>query len=126
MKDSDYLHLKNIFLFALLSFFLTGCVAGPPILTQEQMQIANRMQVFEKGNVPAKEYKILSEVEAADCSGPGGTRFSGQNRLAIYELKQKAAAINGDAVINVSCSTMPFVNNCWAAKVCEGKVIKWK
>lgn len=117
--------MKIISIFFLLAI-LTGCVAGPPQLMDEQIKRLDDMKVYKVGTMPDKDFKIVGEVSAADCSGPGGSRLYGDEGKAIDILKMKAAALNSDAVINVECGSGPFVNNCWAAKICTGKAVIWK
>ncbi|WP_444921580.1 hypothetical protein ACJJID_03975 [Microbulbifer sp. CnH-101-G] len=72
------------------------------------------------------EYTTIDDISAADCSGaPYGGRVWGDAEKAIEALKAKAASLDADAIINTSCSAAPFVNNCWAAKLCSGKAVKW-
>lgn len=110
----------------ILSTALVGCVSGRPELTVEQLRRVDEMKVFKIGTTPEREFKVISAVEAADCSGLGGSRLYGDEGNAIDILKMKAAAIGGDAVVDVSCGSAPFVNNCWAAKKCDGKAVSWK
>ena len=117
--------MKN-FLLIIFTLTLVSCISGPPKLTHEQILKMTEMEVFKEGEQPSKKYTKLSELSGADCSGaPGGGRVWGVNERAIKILKAKAAAQNADAVINISCGTAPFVNNCWAAKKCDGIAVKW-
>jgi len=105
---------------------LAGCVSGAPRLTPEQTAKLVEIDVLKKGRVTEKKYTVIKDISAADCSGaPYGGRIWGDAEKAIDVLKAKAAFLNADAVINTSCSAAPFVNNCWAAKICSGKAIKW-
>lgn len=106
--------------------FLSGCVSAPPSLTSEQTAKARNMKVFKTGTRPDRKFNVVTTVEAADCSGPGGTRLYGDDGLAIDALKMKAVAAGADAVSDVSCSSVPLMNNCWAAKKCQGDAIKWR
>ncbi|MDB5744933.1 MAG: hypothetical protein JWR68_3248 [Polaromonas sp.] len=110
----------------LLPTLLAGCIAGPPQLNYEQYKKAGDMKIFKVGTTPEMEFKLISEVDAADCSGPGGSRLYGDEGKALDILKMKTAAMGGDAIVNVSCAAAPFVNNCWAAKKCEGTAVSWK
>ena len=110
---------------ALLTIFLGGCVSGPPELTVEQLRKIGDLEIFRTGTAPKKEFKIIADIEAADCSGPV-TRLYGDEGKAIDTLKMKAIEIGGDAIVDVSCKSVPFVNNCWAAKKCNGKAVGWK
>ena len=109
-----------------LAIALAGCVSGPPKLTDKQLTKVSDIKIFKNGTSPEKEFKVIAAVEAADCSGPGGTRLYGDEGKAIDILKMKTAALDGDAVVDVSCGNAPFVNNCWAAKKCDGKAVNWK
>lgn len=109
-----------------LSTALVGCVSGPPQLTDEQYKKVGDMKIFKIGANPDKEFRVIAAVEAADCSGPGGSRLYGDEGKAVDILKMKAVSIGGDAVVDVSCGSAPFVNNCWAAKKCDGKAVSWK
>lgn len=110
----------------LFSATLIGCVSGPPQLTYEQHKKAGDIKIFRVDTTPDKEFKFIAAVEAADCSGPGGSRLYGDEGKALDILKMKAAAVGADALSDVSCGAAPFVNNCWAAKKCDGKAIGWK
>jgi hypothetical protein len=115
--------------FLLLGIFtatLVGCVSGAPKLTQQQADKLESIKVYKKGESPNKEYTVIDSVSGADCSGPGGTRLYGQEGKAIDVLLKKSASLNADALVNVSCGSAPFVNNCWAAKKCSGEAVKFK
>jgi hypothetical protein len=114
--------INTIFLVALLS----GCVAGPPYLTDNQEKMIPNIQVYKVWYPPDKPYAVIRDVSAADCTGPAGTRLYGQEDLAMDYLKRKAVALGADAVIDVECRSAPFINNCWAARLCSGKAIIWK
>jgi len=38
-------------------------------------------------------------------------------------LKIKAASLNADAVVDVTCDSAIFFYNCWSAKKCTGKLL---
>ena len=110
----------------LLSLFVVSCVSGSPTLTQDQMKRLSNIEVYKEGETPTKKYTTISEMSAADCSGaPGGGRVWGDAEKAIQTLKMKAASKNADAIVNTNCGSVPFVNNCWAAKKCDGVAVKW-
>ncbi len=113
-------------LLSILSVALIGCVSGAPKLSQEQAERLKTIKVYRKGEVPVKDYTVISEVVGADCSGPGGTRLYGREDKAIHILLRKSAALDADALVNVSCSSAPYVNNCWVAKKCSGEAVKFK
>ena len=105
--------------------FFGGCVSGPPTLTPAQELQASRVVVYRVGELPPQEYRTIESLSAADCSSaPAGGRVWGDAEQAINALKRKAAAIDADAVVNVSCSAVPLLNNCWAAQKCSGDAIK--
>ena len=117
--------MNKIIIFV-LSIIVVSCVSGPPKLTQEQMEHLSEIKVFKEGETPTKNYKELTKISAADCSGaPGGGRVWGDAEKAIETLKIKAASKNADAIINTNCGSVPFVNNCWSAQKCDGVAIKW-
>lgn len=106
---------------------LSGCVSGPPRLTPEQHQKLSKITIHRDGEKPEKDYSILGEISAADCSGaPAGGRVFGNSGRATDSLKLKAAAMNADAVINVRCGAIPFLNNCWAAMKCDGEAVRFQ
>ncbi len=105
---------------------LAGCVSGAPTLTDAQREKAVHMAVYRHGNVPPRAFQPLASIDAADCSGAGGTRFHGQEGKAIETLIKKAAALDSDAVVDVACDGAPFVNNCWVAQKCEGTAVRWR
>lgn len=107
----------------LLCTALLGCVSGAPNLTAEQSAEAVNLEVYGLGTVPERPFNVIAPVDAADCSGPGGTRLYGEEGKSIDILIRKTAALGGDAVVDVSCGSAPFVNNCWAAKKCGGKAV---
>ena len=111
---------------SVVALILGGCVSGAPILNHEQKKRLGEIEILMDEKSPEKEYEIISELSAADCSGPGGTRLYGDVGKAIDILKAKAAFASADAVINVNCGSAPLVNNCWAAKKCDGAAVKWK
>lgn len=117
--------MKKILVLILMSF-VAGCVAGPPELTLDQEKRLNNIKIFMAGSKPDKDFNFVSEINSADCSGPGGSRLYGDEGKAVDILKMKAAALNADAIVDVSCGSAPFVNNCWAARKCDGKAVVWK
>lgn len=98
------------------------CIS-PPKLTSDQLNKLSQVAIYKEGETPNKEYKRLSEISAADCSGAPGGRVWGDADKAIENLRQKAVAINADALVKVSCSAVPFLNNCWAAQKCTGDAV---
>lgn len=108
------------------TFTLIGCVAGAPILTQEQESRVKQIKIFKDDVKPTKKYSFLGEVSAADCSGPGGSILYGNESKSIEILIKKAIVLNADAIVDVNCSGVPYVNNCWLAEKCDGKAISWE
>jgi hypothetical protein len=111
---------------SLLAFALAlgGCVSGAPQLTPDQQSRLEKISDYKVGEKPSKEYKVLEEISAADCSGaPAGGRIWGNAEQAIGTLKRKAVVINADAVVNVTCGVVPLLNNCWAAQKCSGQAV---
>ena len=106
------------------SLILGGCVAGAPRLTSDQELRLEKISVHKIGASPSKEYKVLDEISAADCSGaPAGGRVWGNAEKAMETLRRKAAAMNADAIVNASCGAAPLLNNCWAAQKCSGQAV---
>jgi hypothetical protein len=114
------------YLIILLCTTLLGCVSGAPNLTAEQREKVVTVKVYKLGTTPERAFNVIAPVEAADCSGPGGSRLYGDEGKAIDTLIMKSVALGGEAVTNVTCRSMPFVNNCWAAKKCSGNAVKWQ
>lgn len=112
------------FALALIGFVLSACVSGPPTLTPTQEHKLQTLSLYQTGQLPTGPYVVLGAISAADCSGaPMGGRTSGNVDRAMDTLKRKAAAMNADAVIDVSCGAAPLLNNCWAAQKCTGRAI---
>jgi hypothetical protein len=110
-----------------LCLVLSSCVSGAPGLTPEQYAKLSRISVFKPGETPPKEYRVLSDVSGADCSGaPAGGRVWGASENAIRIMTMKAAALNADAVVNVTCGAVPLLNNCWAAQKCSGTAVAFQ
>lgn len=119
-----YMNIKNIIALLAVLVTLSACVSGAPRLTSDQLVRLSKITVHKKDEIPAREFKSLAKISGADCSGaPAGGRIWGNAEKAIEILKAKAAALNADAVINVSCGAVPFLNNCWAAQKCSGEAI---
>ena len=115
----------RIIIISSLVLSLTACVSGAPRLTPEQQAKLSSVVVYKEGEVIEIEYSVIKKINAANCSGaPYGGRVWGDAEKAIDTLKRKAVAIDAYAVIGVSCTTAPMVNNCWAAKACSGTAIK--
>lgn len=109
----------------ILSIGVYGCVSGAPTLTPEQASRASRVAVYKVGDSTPGKYQILDTVSAVDWSAaPAGGRVWGNADGGIDTLKRKAVALGADAVIIVSCSSAPFLNNCWSAQKCSGEAIK--
>jgi hypothetical protein len=103
---------------------LAGCV-GTPSQTPDQQSPASAITILKAGDVTPGRYQILDTISATDCSGaPAAGRVWGNAEKAIETLKQKAAQIGADAVVNVSCSSEPLVHNCWSAQKCSGEAIR--
>jgi hypothetical protein len=118
---------RNYVSIAMAVFALDGCVSGAPRLAPEQEGRLATLAVYQPGQAPNREYKLVREISATDCSGaPLGGRVLGNAEKAIETLKQKAAAVNTDAIVNESCAAIPFVNNCWAAKKCTGQAVQFR
>jgi len=118
--------MSKIIIPVLLTLLFTACVSHAPRLTSQQLEKLPNVSIYKEGKSIEKEYIIIKEVSAADCSGaPYGGRVWGNTEIAINTLKGKAIAMGADAVIDVSCSVIPLVNNCWAAQVCSGTAIKF-
>ena len=108
-----------------LGIFMGSCVSGSPTLTPAQELQASKVVVYRAGELPPHRYQTIETLSAADCSSaPAGGRVWGNAEQAIEALKRKAAAIDADAVVNVRCSSVPLLNNCWAAQKCSGDAIK--
>jgi hypothetical protein len=108
-----------------LSLALSGCVSGAPTLTPAQESQVSRVAIYKVGELPPEKYQAVQTLSAADCSGaPAGGRVWGNAEQAIDTLKRKAVEIDADAVVNVSCSSAPMLNNCWAAQKCSGEAVK--
>lgn len=118
---------SNVVASAILCVAISGCVSGAPRLTSEQYAKLSQISAYKPGEAPAREYRVLSEISGADCSGaPAGGRVWGNSERAINTLRAKAAALNADAVIDVSCSAVPLLNNCWAAQKCTGTAVAFQ
>ena len=118
---------RTIILASAISSLLIACVSGAPDLTDQQQVKQANMVVLKQGESLKKAYKVIAPISAADCSGaPYGGRVWGDAEKAIETLKAKAAFINADAIMNVSCSVAPLINNCWAAKKCSGEAIAFQ
>lgn len=116
----------RIFAVSMSLIVLGGCVSGAPRLTAEQSEKLQRIEVLSSEKTTDKPYTVLQDINAADCSGaPYGGRVWGDAERAIDTLKAKAVVLDADAIINTKCNAAPFVNNCWAAKVCSGTAVKW-
>jgi hypothetical protein len=108
-----------------LSLALSGCVSGAPTLTPAQESQVSRVAIYKVGELPPEKYQAVQTLSSADCSGaPAGGRVWGNAEQAIDTLKRKAVEIDADAVVNVSCSSAPMLNNCWAAQKCSGEAVK--
>ena len=105
---------------------LTSCVSGAPSLSDDQEHRLSALTVYPSGQLPTKSYNVLAVISAADCSGsPMGGRVTGNVDRAMDTLKRKAAAMNADSIIEVSCAAAPMVNNCWTAQKCTGRAISF-
>ena len=116
--------MKSTALALLLLPFIASCVSGAPELTADQQSRLGRISLFKPGENPPGQYRTVASITAADCSGaPAGGRVWGNAEKAAATLKEKAAALNADAVVNVRCEAAPLVNNCWAAQKCSGDAV---
>ena len=119
--------IKRLILIITTTLFLTACVSGAPPLTTEQSALVKEFPVHKEGDNPKVKYSVISKISGADCSGaPYGGRIWGNAEKAIETLKAKAIHIEADAIINVSCGAIPFLNNCWAAQKCSGEAVAYE
>ena len=113
-----------IYLLPVAVLALSSCVSGAPTLNDDQEHKLTKLTVYSLGQLPPKPYTVLATISAADCSGaPLGGRVYGNVDRAMETLKRKAAAMNADSIIDVSCGTAPLLNNCWSAQKCTGRAI---
>ena len=107
---------------------LVGCVftapepTPAPELTEAQKERVEFVGIYETGDTPGQKYSVIGPVEAADCSGSPG-RPHGAEAKAMDILKRKTVALGGDAVVEVSCESVPL--NCPAARKCAGNAVRW-
>ena len=119
------MRISELAVISLLSIAVSACVSGAPTLTPVQESQVSRVAIYKVGESPPEKYQTVQTLSAADCSGaPAGGRVWGNAEQAIDTLKRKAVEINADAVVNVSCSSVPMLNNCWAAQKCSGEAVK--
>jgi hypothetical protein len=120
--------MKKEITIASLTFFLASCISGPPKLSEAELLEAKKIAIYKTGDEISREYEVIKSIEIADCSSQGGgwVRIWGNEGKAIEGLVYKAYSFQADAIIDVACSAAPLVNNCWAAKRCNGTAIKWK
>lgn len=105
---------------------LGSCVSGAPTLNEDQEHRLAMLTVYPLGQLPPRPYKPLANLTAADCSGaPWGGRVRGNVDRALETLKRKAAAINADSMIDVSCGAAPLLNNCGSAQKCTGRAVSF-
>ena len=106
---------------ALLAGCATGASGGP---AAQQAQVSP-IAILKPGEPTPGRYQILETISAVDCSGaPAGGRAWGNAEKAIESLRQKAAQLGADAVVNVSCSSELLLHNCWSAQRCSGDAIR--
>jgi hypothetical protein len=123
-ETGSFMRFNNLWLMGIL-LALSGCISGAPTLTSDQEAKVAKITVYKAGDKPDREFKVLQEISAADCSGaPAGGRIWGTAEKSIDTLKRKAVELNADAVINTSCGAVPLVlNSCWAAQKCTGEAV---
>jgi hypothetical protein len=113
-------------LLPLAALALASCVSGAPALTEDQEHRLSTLTLYPSGQFPTRPYKELAALTAADCSGaPLGGRVWGNVSRALDTLKRKAAAIDADSIIDVSCGAAPLLNNCWSAQKCTGRAVSF-
>jgi hypothetical protein len=122
---SNRINKLKIVFYSILVVLLCGCVAGAPKLTDEQSNRVLQIEVFKKEDKPIREFIVLDEISAAICTEFNDKAQAINSGKSILILMHKAAALNADAVIDVSCGGIPYVNNCWLAQKCDGKAVKW-
>ncbi|NKI16508.1 hypothetical protein HCU74_03635 [Spongiibacter sp. KMU-166] len=110
-----------------VAVLMVGCVASPPKLSYDEQVQAKKIEIYRANEVVPSSYTKVGEVEVADCSGQGGgwVRITGDESNAIEGLLFKAFSLEADAVINVSCKSTPYLNNCWVSKHCTGLAVTW-
>lgn len=103
---------------------LSSCISGAPTLNDDQEHKLSALTVYPLGQLPTKPYTVMGEVSSADCTGaPMHGRIYGNVDRALDTLKRKAAAMNADSIIDVSCGAVPLLNNCYTAQKCSGKAV---
>ena len=110
---------------ALGAALLAGCATRASAPPPEQQAQVSPIAILKPGEPTPGRYQILDTISAVDCSGaPAGGRVWGNAEKAIESLRQKAAELGADAVVNVSCSSELLLHNCWSAQRCSGDAIR--
>lgn len=104
---------------------MSGCISAPSSLTAHQQLHIDEIKLYEGDDIGGRHYSVIKKVSAANCSGVDFDfiRIHGVKHVALMDVRKKAAAMNADAVVNITCNRVPLLNNCWLATKCSGYAV---
>jgi hypothetical protein len=107
---------------------ISGCASTPDDYSPFIHDQAQSVDLFDEGNAPDGDWKILNEVTANSCNSKTEDHKEGDEAEARQLLSLEAAKINASAVIDVKCwsSKVNLKSNCWSAVKCKGLAVEKK
>jgi len=119
---------KALAVFLVSLALLPACASNPSIATLSSSQRARLSNIdIVKGPI-ARPFSILRPVQGISCHRNAYQQQLVTENEAIEGVRIKAALLDADAVMNVSCQTNTsghLVNNCFVSIVCVGDAIKY-
>ncbi len=125
MKNTYYL---KVILVITGTTLISGCASTPDDYSPFIHEQSENVQLYNEGNAPDGDWKILGEVTSNSCNSKTKDHKQGDELEARQLLSLEAAKINAEAVIDVKCwtSKVNLKSNCWSAIKCKGLAVEKK
>lgn len=124
MKSLNIKYILTVTGIALVS----GCASTPDDYSPYIHDQSQNVQLYDEGNAPDGDYKIINEVTSNSCNSKTKDQKEGDEEEARQLLGLEAAKMNASAVIDVKCwtSKVNLKSNCWSAIKCKGLAVEKK
>ena len=120
---------KTKYILSIIGIILiSGCASTPDDHSPSINDQAKNVQLYDEGNAPDGDWKILNEVTSNACNSMTKDQKEGDEQEARQLLSLEATKINADAVIDVTCwtSKVNLKSNCRSAIKCKGLAVEKK
>ena len=119
---------------AAITMCLAACAAPVPQVDYydvetEALERIRGMTILDEANIAAGGYRSLGTVKGLFCDRNqvlGSPGADGERRVAVEQVKLKAAALGAEHISKPSCEARPSVdmtNNCMATVICTAEAL---